>query len=139
MFLILSNLTGLSFHELVPKQDTSDSESESDYEKSGEPSTASPAGKKGSKGPAAAETDTPSRLSSIEVGSSSGSEGEEEKKAKPKKKRRRLNSRGSDSGKNGQHTAAETKQKSVETKSDGAKQGMYVRIKNYLVQASQRT
>ena len=88
VFLILSNLTGLSLHALAANRDTDSEVSD------GEPSTANkskPNDKAGG---------SQSREGGLEILSSSGaSDGEEDKKTKPRKKRRRLNSRSSEGGK----------------------------------------
>ena len=87
VFLILSNLTGLSLHALAANRDTDSEVSDS------EPSAADkskPNDKAGG---------SQSRKGGLEICSSGASDGEEDKKTKPRKKRRRLNSRSSEGGK----------------------------------------
>ena len=84
VFLILSNLTGLSLHALAANND-----SDSDVSDAGSYTELVPRDKSGKKVGASASK-------GIETNSSSGSDGEDDKKVKPKKKRRRLNSKSSE-------------------------------------------
>lgn len=89
VFLILSNLTGLSLHALAANKD-----SDSELSDTGSYTELAPRNRCSRK-----EKSRDQSTSKEETGSSSGSEAEEEKKLKPKKKRRRLNSKDSEDGK----------------------------------------
>ena len=91
VFLILSNLTGLSLHALAANRDA---DSDASVNELLTADKSKPNDKAGG-----------SREGGLEICSSGASDGEEDKKTKPRKKRRRLNSRSSEGGKSSENTA----------------------------------
>ena len=91
VFLILSNLTGLSLHALAANGDADSDASDNEL-------LTADKSKPNDKADG-------SREGGLEICSSGASDGEEDKKTKPRKKRRRLNSRSSEGGKSSENTA----------------------------------
>ena len=108
VFLILSNLTGLSLHALAVNRN-------SDVSDCGSYTELAP---RTSKNGQRDQKLTQSKYKGgIEINSSSGSEGEEDKKVKPKRKRRRLNSKSSE----GEKSADSSKEAEVDDNNQSGK------------------